>query len=334
MRLDTYLDVSQAVARYLELVKVAALIERSKDGQPVAEALPEVNDLLLQAASPAQAELFTASALDGYLRDAEHSERRREEALADAAEPSLESFIPRRGGGLMLSASDVETYRLCPLKYKFSRVFRIPEEPSINQRFGIVVHQVLERFHVGGGGSLDTLMGLFEASWRRSGFGASNDEGQFRERAVAALHRYWELDRSREGQPVAFERGFSFRLGPHLMRGRVDRIDLLPDGGHELVDYKTGVPKTADQLREDIQLSVYQMGARSAWGMETSAQSYYYVLENEKVPVAHSDEELDRVRTTVGEIAEGILAQDFEPTPSEPLCSFCDYRIICPAAET
>jgi len=234
----------------------------------------------------------------------------------------------------MLSASDVETYRLCPLKYKFSRVFRIPEEPSINQRFGIVVHQVLERFHVGGGGSLDTLMGLFEASWRRSGFGASNDEGQFRERAVAALHRYWELDRSREGQPVAFERGFSFRLGPHLMRGRVDRIDLLPDGGHELVDYKTGVPKTADQLREDIQLSVYQMGARSAWGMETSAQSYYYVLENEKVPVAHSDEELDRVRTTVGEIAEGILAQDFEPTPSEPLCSFCDYRIICPAAET
>ena len=63
------------------------------------------------------------------------------------AEPSLEPFIPRRGDGLMLSASDIETYRLCPLKYKFARVFRIPQEPTINQRFGIVVHQVLERFH-------------------------------------------------------------------------------------------------------------------------------------------------------------------------------------------
>ena len=37
----------------------------------------------------------------------------------------------------MLSASDIETYRLCPLKYKFARVFRIPQEPTINQRFGI-----------------------------------------------------------------------------------------------------------------------------------------------------------------------------------------------------
>ena len=47
----------------------------------------------------------------------------------------------------MLSASDIDTYRICPLKYKFARVFRIPQEPTIHQRFGIAVHQVLERFH-------------------------------------------------------------------------------------------------------------------------------------------------------------------------------------------
>ena len=47
----------------------------------------------------------------------------------------------------MLSASDIETYRTCPLKYKFARVFRIPSEPTMNQRFGILVHQVLERYH-------------------------------------------------------------------------------------------------------------------------------------------------------------------------------------------
>jgi DNA helicase-2/ATP-dependent DNA helicase PcrA len=75
------------------------------------------------------------------------------------------------------------------------------------------------------------------------------------------------------------------------------------------------------------------MGAREAWGLETSAQSYYYVLDNEKVPVAHSDDELARVKATVEEIADGILEQEFEPKPSYELCSFCDYRIICPAAE-
>src|SRR3712207_6916935 len=37
MRLDTYLDVSGSVVRYLELLKLAALIERAKQGQSVAE---------------------------------------------------------------------------------------------------------------------------------------------------------------------------------------------------------------------------------------------------------------------------------------------------------
>src|SRR3954467_11115700 len=67
MRLDTYLDVSQAVARYLELIKVAALIERARSGQSVAEALPEVNDILLQGAPPEQAEILTSSPLDEWL---------------------------------------------------------------------------------------------------------------------------------------------------------------------------------------------------------------------------------------------------------------------------
>jgi DNA helicase-2/ATP-dependent DNA helicase PcrA len=333
MRLDTYLDVSQSVVRYLELLKVAALIERERDGQSLAQALPEVNELLLQEVTRDQRELFMTSALDDYLADTERDERRRAEAISGGGDQSLETFIPRRGDGLMLSASDIETYRLCPLKYKFARVFRIPQEPTINQRFGIVVHQVLERFHQAGGGSLEDLMHLFEASWRRSGFGDSNDELQFREKAVDALKRYWELDLSRDSQPVWFERSFAFKLGPHLLRGRVDRVDRHPDGRYELIDYKTGKPKSAEDLSEDIQLSLYQMGARESWDLLTAAQSYYYVLDNEKVPVEHSEEELERVRGTVGTIADGILGQDFEPTPSPEICSFCDYRIICPAAE-
>ena len=332
MRLDTYLDVSHGVARYLELLKLAALIERAKDGQPLTSAIPEVNELLAQAATREQRDLFETSALDDYLRE---SERQGDggPGRASAAEPALEHFIPRRGDGLMLSASDIETYRLCPLKYKFARVFRIPEEPSINQRFGIVVHQVLERFHQSGGGSLEYLMHLFESSWRRSGFGDSNDDLQFRERALAALRRYWQLDQEREGEPLWFERPFSFKLGAHLLRGRVDRVDRLPDGGYELIDYKTGRSKSELELREDVQLSLYQMGARESWQLETSAQSYYYVLDNEKVPVTHSEHELERVRATVEGIAQRIMRQEFEPKPSPELCSFCDYRIICPAAE-
>ncbi len=335
MRLDTYLDVDQAVSRYLELIKVAALIERAKEGQTLDSALPALNEILLQCATPEQREILEQSALDSWLRDTERDPAERPSAAQSGAEPSLEPFIPRRGRGLMLSASDIDTYRICPLKYKFARVFRIPQEPTIHQRFGIALHQVLERFHAQPKEqrSLESLMELFHISWRRSGFGDSDDELQFRERATQALRAYWERDRESESEAVWFERSFAFKIGPHLLRGRVDRVDRHPDGTYELIDYKTGRAKTEQELKEDVQLSVYQMGARESWGLETSAQSYFYVLTGERVPVEHSEEELERVRATVSDIAGGILKQRFEPTPSPDVCRFCDYRIICPAAE-
>jgi DNA helicase-2/ATP-dependent DNA helicase PcrA len=339
MRLDTTLDVSQAIARYLELLKVAALIERSKAGQPLEEAISEVNQLLAAGASAEQRSVLDASALDDWLRDAGRDPDRRPVNGIDDAGPSLDPFIPRRRGagapenGLMLSASDLETYRLCPLKYKFARVFRIPQEATIHQRFGIALHTVLERFHKSPGAGREELFELFEGAWRRGGFGESDDELQFRERGIEALERYWENTRDQEGEPVWFERSFSFTLGPHVIRGRVDRVDRRPDGSYEVIDYKTGRSKTAEELQQDVQLSIYQMGARQAWGVETSAHSYYFVMTAEKVPVTHSEAELDRVRATIEEIGEGIARQDFQPTPSHEICSFCDYRIICPAAE-
>jgi DNA helicase-2/ATP-dependent DNA helicase PcrA len=323
--------------RYLELIKLAALLERAGPGgaQSVADALPEVNARLLQAATAEQREIFETSALDEYLLDAESDERLRARAVAARTEPSLESFLPRRGDGLKLSAGDIETYRTCPLKYKFARVFRIPSEPTLNQRFGILVHQVLERFHAGGtvSRSLPELLGLLEAGWRRGGFGDSEEERQLRTKATNSLIRYHERFQGEDAEPVWFERAFQFKMGPHLLRGRVDRVDRLPDGGYELIDYKTGRPKTAAQLREDVQLSLYAVGARESWQLEAAQQAYYYVLDDEKVPVERSDEDRDWITDTVLEVADGIQGQGFEPTPSYAACSMCDYRIACPAAE-
>jgi RecB family exonuclease len=253
--------------------------------------------------------------------------------VAARTEPSLESFLPKRGDGLVLSATDIETYRTCPLKYKFARVFRIPSEPTLNQRFGIVIHQVLERYHSSGGRTLDELLGLLEAGWRRGGFGSGDEERQLREKADSALRRYYGRCEAEPSEPVWFERSFQFRLGAHTLRGRVDRVDRLPGGGYELIDYKTGRPKSRAQLREDVQLALYAVGAREAWHLDASQQAYLYVLDDEKVPLPTEDIDPEWIEDTVLEVADGILGQGFEPTPSYAACSMCDYRIACPAAE-
>jgi DNA helicase II / ATP-dependent DNA helicase PcrA len=345
LRLDTDLDISHAVVRYLEMLKLAALIARDEGahGQGLGDALRDINARIEQAVTADQREIFLSSPLDDYLLDAERDVRHRARVIAVRDEPSLERFLPMRGGGVMLSASDIETYRACPLRYKFARVFRIPQEPTLHQRFGIAVHQVLERYHVAedqdgtdgtaAGGSLTDLLMLLEVSWRRGGFGDSDEERQLHQKAVAALTRYHERAQSDQARPVWFERQFSFKLGPHLVRGRVDRVDRLPSGEYELIDYKTGRPKSAEQLVSDVQLSLYAIAAREAWGLEANRGAYYYLLDDEKVAIAGDAERADWIRGVAIEVAEGIKAQEFEPTPSPRACKLCDYRLVCPAVE-
>jgi superfamily I DNA/RNA helicase/RecB family exonuclease len=337
-RLDTVVDVNRAIARHLELLKLAALAQRPGE-EATAEAVEAVNGLLRQVATPEQQAELDASPLDDYLLGSERERDGRRRLIAARHEPSLEAFLPRRGdGGLSLSASDLDLYLTCPLKYKFRRVFGIPQEPTINQRFGILIHNVLERFHKedgeAGEDGLGRLMDLFEAGWRRSGFGTSDDELQFRDRAREAMRLYWERESAAEGEPVWLERKFDIKIGSHHVRGRVDRVDRLPDGSYELIDYKTGERKSEADLESDLQLALYRLAAREAWDLEAAGGSYYYVLDAEKVAAPTKPDDAERVERTVLAVGEGVLGQDFEPRPSPAVCGWCDYRLICPAAES
>ena len=334
LRLDTDLDISHGIVRYLELLKVSALLQRP-EGQDFEEAVADINARLLAAVTPLQREILQTSTLDDSLIAADRGEASGQ-PIGFREEHSLRAFLPRRGTGLAMSASDIETYRSCPLRYKFARVLRIPTEQTVNQRFGIVVHQALERYHSDGGTTLEGLLVLLEASWRRAGLGRDGNEGELLGKARAALTTYHGRLHGQDSEPVWFERAFSFRLGPHHLRGRVDRVDRLSgeDGSaaYELIDYKTSRPRSVEELRDDVQLSLYALAAREDWQLESSRQAYYYVLDDLRVPVPRDERDADAVRDIVLEVGEGILAQDFEPTPSPRACSICDYRIVCPAA--
>jgi DNA helicase II / ATP-dependent DNA helicase PcrA len=338
LRLDTDLDIAHGVARYLELIKLSALAQRPPE-QSIADALADVNVRLLAAATALEREILQSSPLDDTLLTAEAAGDRaaRAQAVSPRGEPSLGPFLPRRGGGLALSASDIETYRSCPLRYKFARVLRIPTEPTIGQRFGIVVHQVLERYHAAGGETLTQLLDLFDSCWRRSGFrNGELSERELRAKGRAALERYHLRLHGQESEPVWFERQFTLQIGPHHLRGRVDRVDRMPgpegEERYELIDYKTSRPRTAEQLRDDIQLSLYALAARESWQVQATSRAYYYVLDDEIVRLPPDADER-RVTDTVLEVGEGIMGQRFEATPSKQACSICDFRIVCPAAE-
>ena len=311
MRLDAHLDAAAAVARYMELLKLAAPDRApSAPGGAARSAIAEINQLLTQARAPSSASSSSARTSTSCCSRREREKlRRRELIVAERAEPSLEAFLPMRGDGRDAVGDRHRDLPVCPLRYKFARVFSIPREQTLQQRFGILVHQVLERFHsqlaneeaLTGGESLrephaghahDAVRDRLAAARLRRlerGAPAAREGG----RGARALPRAL---RGEEASPVWFERNFSFRIGPHLLRGRVDRVDRQPDGSYELIDYKTGRARTPSQLKDDIQLSLYQIGARESWQLDASRQSYYYVLDDEQVPLEPTDEDVIRDR--------------------------------------
>jgi DNA helicase-2/ATP-dependent DNA helicase PcrA len=363
LRLDTGEDISHGVVRYLELLKLAALRGRPGE-QSLADALPDLNARLLAACTPLERELFESSGLDSALLAADAPAAAGDSSAPPAsagapgsqspiaglagvreapADARLAAFLPRHGRGLVLSASDIESYRACPLRYKFARVLRIPTEPTPQQRFGIMVHKVLERYHSEWDGrpeslesTLPTLMRLLDAAWRRAGFRESPGELVWLERAREALSHYHRQLADQPGRPVWFERSFSFPVGGDLVRGRVDRVDRVAEGRYELIDYKTGHPRTEAQLEGDVQLSLYALAAERAWEVKAERLAYYYVLDNLKVPLPGEQDAqaLLAVEQKVIDVADGIRALDFAPRPSYAVCSSCDFLDICPAAET
>ena len=177
-------------------IKVAALIERAKEGQDLDAALPAVNEIL----SPVRNA--------GAARDARAVRRSTAGCATPSATPpsgpratrtapSLRSTRSSHAAvaGLMLSASDIDTYRICPLKYESRACSGSRRSPPSTSASGLWCTRCWSASMDRGGGSLAHLMELFEASWRRSGFGDSDDEQQFRKRAVVALESYWQRDR-------------------------------------------------------------------------------------------------------------------------------------------
>ena len=59
----------------------------------------------------------------------------------------------------------------------------------------------------------------------------------------------------------------------------IDRIDRLPSGGIEVVDYKTGRVSSQKSVEESLQLSIYALACRDALGLGTPEKVTLYFTE-------------------------------------------------------
>ena len=235
-----------------------------------------------------------------------------------------------------LSASAIEQYERCPLAFKLSRDWCIPEEPAAMLQFGSAMHLALKAYfdgvRAGRPPEEETVIAHFLDEFSKSKIEEDAQRGLYQKDGCEQLRQFLRSDLARpSGEILNNERFFRADIGGTLVKGRMDRLERIGGDRVSIVDYKTGRPKTQDDADESLQLSIYALAARSM-GLVADSLVIVNLANCSAIESRRSEKELAAEQARVSAAAANIAAGNFEPNPDRH-CRFCSYRSLCPATE-
>jgi len=245
-------------------------------------------------------------------------------------------------GKIVLSASAIEAYRDCPLKFKFSHYLRIPTAPQATLTFGNLMHQCVRHYFIlrhEGQPGVDDIEEFYLRSWKAAGFEDAYQEEAYKKAGLEQLRAFVEGQRESlvPADQIRLEQRFRMELCDVVLQGRIDQINPCKGNGGmrpavELVDYKTGRPRSQKDADKSLQLSVYALAARRELQMDPARLTFYNLTNNEAVSTVRTDKDLETAVAQIGEVAARIRQGRFGPTPGF-VCKRCEFVPLCPVHE-
>jgi DNA helicase II / ATP-dependent DNA helicase PcrA len=236
-----------------------------------------------------------------------------------------------------LSASAVDTYERCGLRFKLDRDWRLAAQPAAAMQYGAAMHRALKTYfdsvQLERPKSDDELIEIFRQDLADARIQEEYQHELYENLGVAQLRDFLASVKSQPASKVLHtEQSFEIRIGETAVVGRIDRIDSRPDGSVAIVDYKTGKARDQEDADESLQLSLYAIAAQEKWQYKVGALIFHNLEENIPVITARDPAQLLAARQRVQQAAEGIANGKFDAKPGIH-CDFCAYRSLCPAKE-
>lgn len=238
-----------------------------------------------------------------------------------------------------ISYSQFETFRTCPLQYKYRYMLRVPVPQTPALLFGDTIHKTIRLFYEDVRAkkpvSKETLLAYYEGQFPSGKYRNRTYEQSLYDHGKELLSEYFDTTFDPTVTVLALEQPFKIHMKQSLfMGGKIDRVDQLPDGTIEIIDYKTGTAPKRRDVSSDFQLSVYTLAASdvSLYGKkpEDIRVSLYFFEGQQKVTATRTKEQADEVKEEVKKTAESIEKSSFEPNPGRH-CDYCEFRKICDA---
>ncbi len=278
-----------------------------------------------------------------------------------AAEQLAAEAAPSKAGDASIhipdkiSFSQIAAFGTCPLQYKYAHIIGVPSYGKHQMSFGKSIHDTLQHFmervmvtkavhqaslfgaeaHSISLPTKQDMMELYESSWIDEWYETNEQRDQYKADGEKILKDFWESTLTNPPSPKYLEKGFTLKVGDILVKGRIDRIDDV-EGGIEIIDYKTGEPKTKLEFDDKRQLLLYALAAEQSFvpPLVVKKLTFQYLNPKGTIAVSFEPNEKDKAKLVdkIQSTMEQIRTSDFKPNPG-PQCNYCDFKDICPYAE-
>ena len=229
-----------------------------------------------------------------------------------------------------LNYSKLQAYLNCPFLYRYIYVERkfAPQTPFSS--LGLSVHKALARYHAGGRDLSDLLM-FYEDCWLHQGYASAQEGMEFYNRGAVVLENWWMYNQNNKTEILYWEKQFEFPFERWLIKGTIDRVDRMPGGFVELIDYKMGFEgKTENDVSASLQLSIYAVGLSRALNLKVGSMGYLVLSGPKKVAMPYDPATAEATLNLIRETGEKILALDMS---RKGTCARCPIRKFCPEFE-
>ena len=230
-----------------------------------------------------------------------------------------------------LNYSKIRAYLDCPFLYRYIYVERRFTPPTSFSSLGLSVHRALAHYHAAQGGDLSDLLAHYEDAWLHQGYATAQESMEFYKRGALVLENWWLHFQENRAQVIYSEKSFEFPFEKWRVKGTIDRVDRMPGGLVELIDYKMGFEgKTGGDVAASLQLAIYAIGLSRALKLKVGAIAYFVLSVPARISVPYDSSGEEATLNLVRETGEKMLALDLS---RKGKCERCPIRKLCPESE-